>query len=626
MNPNLPRLLLLASLVFAAAILGATLLSNATAAAQEQGGAWGALDPNASGFAVVRAYYRDPSQVSELAQYAEPWEVHSNQGYVVIGATDTEIEILKNIGFVRIEVDEALTAELTAPRAPSLGGGIPGFPCYRTVEETYHTAADLAANYPNLAAWIDVGDSWEKTQNASNGYDMMVLVLTNQSTPGPKPKLFLTGALHAREYATAETLTRFAEHLIANYGVDPDITWLLDSHEIHLMLHANPDGRKHAEAGVLWRKNTNSLFCGNPNAYGIDLNRNFEFQWGCCGGSSGSPCSDTYRGPSAGSEPETQAITNWARAIFPDQRGPSLTDPAPMDATGVYIDVHSYGGLIMWPWGFTNNVPPNGAGMQTLGRRWGWYNGYTPQQAIELYVTDGATKDFSYGDLGVPGYTIEIGTSFFQSCTTFENTVYPANLPVLLYAAKVARTPYITPSGPDTLNITVNLGSVPPGTMVTLSGTVDDTRFQNNNGTEATQNITAAEYYVDVAGWVTTTLPVAHPMFPADGSFNSKTEGVTAQVDTTGWAAGQHLIFVRGQDASGTWGPYSAVFLTITGGITPTPTSTVTPTPTATLTPTITPSPTVTPTFNPEYDVYLPGIYNNPARSAAKSAASTPTP
>jgi carboxypeptidase T len=99
-------------------------------------------------------------------------------------------------------------------------------------------------------------------------------------------------------------MTRFAETLIEGYGVDADLTWLLDEHEIHLMLHANPDGRKQAETGLSWRKNTNENYCGaTSTSRGADLNRNFAFQWGCCGGSSGDACSSTFRGASAASEP-----------------------------------------------------------------------------------------------------------------------------------------------------------------------------------------------------------------------------------------------------------------------------------------------------------------------------------
>ena len=63
----------------------------------------------------------------------------------------------------------------------------------------------------------------------------------------------LAGSYYPAEFkdwqhlTTAEMATRFAEYLVNNYGVDADATWLLDHHEIHLMLHTNPDGRKEAE-------------------------------------------------------------------------------------------------------------------------------------------------------------------------------------------------------------------------------------------------------------------------------------------------------------------------------------------------------------------------------------------
>ena len=56
--------------------------------------------------------------------------------------------------------------------------------------------------------------------------------------------------------------------------------------------------------------------------------------------------------------------------------------------------------------------------------------------------------------LGVAAYTFEMGNDFFQECPTFEQTIYPGNLPALLYAAKAARRPYTVPSGPDSLAVT----------------------------------------------------------------------------------------------------------------------------------------------------------------------------
>ncbi|MFN2167485.1 MAG: hypothetical protein ACK2U9_14620 [Anaerolineae bacterium] len=196
---------------------------------------------------------------------------------------------------------------------------------------------------------------------------------------------------------------------------------------------------------------------------------------------------------------------------------------------------------------------------------WGgtYYNHYTPEQAIGLYPTDGTTDDFAYGDLGVAAYTFELGTSFFQSCPVFENTILPDNMPALIYAAKVVRTPYLTPSGPDSLGVTATPATVTLGDPSTLTATVDDTRFNNSSGTEPTQNIMAAEYYVDVPPWDTGNNPQPHPMAPADGSFNSPVEAVTGQVDTATLTPGRHLLFVRGQDADGNWGAFSAAFLDV---------------------------------------------------------------
>ncbi len=245
--------------------------------------------PESDGPWVVRAYYKDPQMIADVAARIEPWEVNREQGYIVLEVDREQYLWLQWLGF-RVEVDEKLTAQLLQPRVklPGQVSGIPGYPCYRTVEETYASATQIVADHPNLAAWIDIGDSWEKTQPGGlPGYDLMVLRLTNAAIPGPKPKLFAMTAIHAREYATAELNTRFAEHLVDNYGVDPDITWLLDYHEIHLLLVSNPDGRKMAESGLSWRKNTDNNYCSNTNNRGADLNRNFNFQWDCCGGSSG---------------------------------------------------------------------------------------------------------------------------------------------------------------------------------------------------------------------------------------------------------------------------------------------------------------------------------------------------
>lgn len=514
---------------------------------------------------VVRAYFDDREMVKAAVVWVAPWEVNEEAGYLVAEVGDAEAAALEEIGF-RLEVDAERTRRLNRPnvRLPGQTSGIPGYPCYRTVEETYATGAELAANFPDLATWIDVGDSWEKVNDPAAGYDLYVLRLTNGAVSGPKPKLFVMSALHAREYTTAELNTRFGEYLVEHYGVDADATWLLDHHEVHLLLQANPDGRKQAEAGMYWRKNTNEAYCAADSPFrGADLNRNFPFQWGCCGGSSTYQCNETYRGPSAASEPETQAVRDYVRAEFADRRGHALSAAAPITTTGVFLDLHSHGELVLWPWGFTGEPAPNGTALQTLGRKLAYFNDYEPQQAADLYPTDGTTDGFAYGELGVAAFAFEMGTQFFQSCTAFEATVYPDNLAALAYAAKAAQAPYLIPAGPEALEVRVSPAQVMAGEPVTVTARVDDGRFSDRNGVEPVQAVVGATYHLGESPWVTETATLVGSMIPADGSFDQEEEQATVVLDTSGLAPGRHMIYVRGRDADGNWGAVSAAFLEI---------------------------------------------------------------
>ena len=518
---------------------------------------------------VVRIYLNDQHQLHELAHELDLFEEATTSGYAVALASDEEIAKLRAQG-LRVERDSVRTRELQNAQAAVLARSgqatntIAGYACYRTVEETYSSLSALAASKPNLATWTDIGDSWEKiTAGGKPGYEIYALKLTNAAKPEPKPKFLLMAAIHAREYATAELATRFAENLANQYGVDPDATWLLDNFELHVIPQVNPDGRKLAEAGQLWRKNTDSNDgCRRSSSWGTDLNRNSSFQWNT-GGSSSNACNETYRGPSAASEPETQAVETYARFLFPDQRGPLLTDAASATAEGVFITLHSYGQLVLYPWGWTTSPAPNATQLQTLGRKFGFFNGHQVCNGPAcLYATSGTTDDMTYGELGVASYTFEVGTAFFQSCTTFTNDILPKNLPALSYAFKATRRPYQSPAGPDALSLALSASTVTAGASVNLTATLNDTRYNSNGwGTEPTQAIAAGRYTVDIPSWAVDAMLFS--MTPADGAFNATVETATAVIDTRNWSAGRHTIFVEGQDANGNWGVPTAIFITI---------------------------------------------------------------
>jgi hypothetical protein len=161
---------------------------------------------------------------------------------------------------------------------------------------------------------------------------------------------------------------------------------------------------------------------------------------------------------------------------------------------------------------------------------------------------------------------------------------------MLLYLAKIARTPYLTAHGPDANTVATNPATVPQGVPSQLTASINFA-WSNN---AFIQNVGAAEYYIDTPPWDGGTA------IPMNGSFNSPTVPVDATINTASLSVGRHVIFVQGRGVSDfqgfqTWGPISAAFLDVIGGPTPTPGVTPTPTPAATPTPT----PTATATRRP---------------------------
>ena len=524
---------------------------------------------------VVNAYYEDLAQLRSYAQIDAIWDVNRKEKYFVVDIENiAQYQTLLSYGFdVEINKKETQSSKTiqnailqSQPDQAFLGSGIPGFACYRTVEETFATMDNLAANNPTLASIVDIGDTWIKEDsNGSSGYDMRVLKITNSAIAGPKPILFAMSSIHARELTPAELNTRFAEYLLNNYGTDADVTWLVDHREIHLLLQGNPDGRKIAETGGNKRKNENNDYCSNQLTKGIDMNRNFFWMWNQGSGSSASSCDQTFRGPSPQSENENTAIDTYIKTLFVDARGENLNDAAASTTTGVFIDIHSYSELVLWPYGYddpgTIPLAPNHTQLQTLGRKLSWYNNYFPQAANELYGADGASEDNAYGQLGVASYTFELGTTFSQSCGVFENTILPDNLKALIYAAKVAKTPYITASGPDIENINLSSNGIAAGTIITVTGLATDTHFSNVNGTESTQSISSVEMYIDELPWEISSTAIA--MSASDGNYNSDSENFTGSIDTTGFAAGQHIVYLQSTDSNAVPGVPYAVFVNI---------------------------------------------------------------
>ena len=444
-----------------------------------------------------------------------------------------------------------------------------------------HTVSDT---YPTITELIDVGDAWLSNQPGGYDRDMWVMRITNEDPAygeiASKPPFFMLANIHAREVTTPEMAIRYIKYFtegykgLGGYGVDPDVTWLVNHHVVYLLVSTNPDGRVINEADwyQYWRKNVDNVNgCTDPNSWGTDLNRNSSFKWGCCGGSSGQPCAETYRGPMRASEPETAAWQTFAAQIFTDQNGNNGDDeiaPAsPDDTVGIFITLHSYQDEILWPFGFNQYGAPNYNQLKTIGRKLADITGKMNPTGF-LYTVDGSSDDWVYGKLGVAAFTYEIGPTsgncgdFFPAYGCQDGIDgMPRNFwaemgPSFVYANKIAGSPYITAYGPDAQNLVVNPAEVPGGLPVDLTGTVLDNRYSNDPLTP----ITAAEYFIDAPGTDGSGIAMA----ASDGAWGGTSENVEAVVDTSSLSEGKHYILVHGMNNQNQWGPFTAVFLTVT--------------------------------------------------------------
>jgi len=522
------------------------------------------IAPDAPSPWIMRAYYDSQQQLQKLSEITPLWQINRKQKFTQIKIKDLQMYAqVKSLG-LELRIDKKLQNKYFTnnvklkPNYIAQGGNtINGYSCYSTVEGTFDRMQDLVNIAPTLAEIIDIGDSWEKTIDESNGYDLQVLKITNQDTSGDKPIVFITSAIHAREYTTAELTTRFAEYLVAQYDTNSDVRWMLDHQEIHLLLHTNPDGRKKAEAGILWRKNTNQSYCSPTSSNrGADLNRNYPFLWQA----DNNECGGTFPGATAKSEPELISVMNHIENIFEDNRGNLQTDPADEDTPGVFLDIHSSGQLVLWPWGFTSTANPNASQYQAFGRRVAYYNHYTPEPISDFTIALGSSVDTSYGELGVASLAFELGTEFFEDCDLFESTVLPDNLDALLYITRVTRTPYITPLGPDIENLSLIPNYILPNQIINLSGTANEDRYNHSHGNQSFDQVQQIDVYINDLPWLkqnVQTLPAL------DGSFDSSVEKFDASINTNQLSIGEHTVYAVAKDTNNISGGVYSKFVNV---------------------------------------------------------------
>ncbi len=243
--------------------------------------------------------------------------------------------------------------------------------------ETWAFWTNLAAAYPDLVGYpVTQGQSFE-------GRDIYSICITSSSGPPDKPAIFFNSLIHAREPATNSVLADFGLWLATEYNNDTMAAHILDNSEIYIIPIFNPDGYEdNMTGGNMQRKNMN--FTVPVSSSGIDLNRNFGYQWGCDNyGSSPNPYDETYRGNEAFSEIETQVIRTFTNTI---------------DPIGT-MHYHSYGGMLIYSWNYVNQPTPHQSIYESWASAMTAQNGYTYGRVGELGMSsNGDACDWSYED------------------------------------------------------------------------------------------------------------------------------------------------------------------------------------------------------------------------------------
>jgi carboxypeptidase T len=358
----------------------------------------------------IKTEFYSPYELAELSTWltAREFDVAGTNwvtGEVEVITDQPGIDFLNNQGYVGVH----------AQGIP----GLPGFPGFGEGPDSRYlnpkTLSDrmraLVAAYPNLVRMEQIGTTLQGRPVSA------LLVSTTLDPKDPanldKASIIFDGQHHAREVMTPEVVMDVADTLLQGYATSADIKALLQTWNIWLVPSVNPDGTNIVfTTDNMWRKNGRS---NSRSTFGVDLNRNYDYRWNGCSGSSASSWAQDYRGTSAASEPETQALMGLAKKVRPS----------------AYLSYHSYSELVLYPYGCTNSRTPENTMFDKLANelasrlpRDDNRGNYTPGLPWEiLYGVDGDSMAYMYAVYGAIAFTLEINEDFQPNYSLRDPTV-----------------------------------------------------------------------------------------------------------------------------------------------------------------------------------------------------------
>lgn len=313
-------------------------------------------------------------------------------------ADDADLETLRKSGLdFRVEIrnyEDHIERQLAgfirpSTLTPPVGQG--GMGGHYTLAEIVAHIDKFHRDHPKLCSKkVSIGKSHEGREI------WMVKISDNVNTDENEPEVLYDSLHHAREPLSVTAHLQFMDWLLDNYATDPVATRIVDTRELYFVPCLNPDGYEYNRrirpgGGGMWRKNRRN----NGGSFGVDLNRNWPTGWSApFGGNSRNPTSDTYRGPSALSEPEALALDNFIKSR----------------KFVLGCSSHTYTDILIRPWGYQRGDPTNVAEYRVIDAAATKSNGVRVGAASTLlYIAAGTAMDHYHSAHGMYAYTPELG-------------------------------------------------------------------------------------------------------------------------------------------------------------------------------------------------------------------------
>ena len=295
---------------------------------------------------------------------------------------------------------------------------------YHNFKETTDLLKQMAAANPDIASLFSIG----KTNEGRDIWCLRINSSAKGEAASAKPGALYMGNHHAREHLSNEVPLLFAAWLFEHKN-DADIKKYISTLDIYIVPMLNSDGAEYDIKTGSYQYYRKNMSLNSDKSRGVDLNRNYD-SWFCEAGASTYPGADTYCGPKAFSEPESQAVKKFIEA---------------RKNLKTHISYHSYAGEILYPWGGSDADIPNEKDKQVfikVGDEMGKLTGYRSYKSSEMYVATGDSCDWAYASGGIFAFTFELeGRSFYPGAAIISSAV-TKNIKAAVYLLSVTDNPY----------------------------------------------------------------------------------------------------------------------------------------------------------------------------------------